>query len=106
MKNKFLKVVSLLLVFALVLGLGVGMIESVSAANITNYKDYIKERGQNLRNTYAKIKAGEEVNVVYYGGSVTNGTGVGDATKTWRGLIGQWFVDNFPEATINNINKS
>ena len=35
-----------------------------------------------LSNTYSKIKSGETVKVVYYGGSVTNGTGASDDEKT------------------------
>ena len=35
-----------------------------------------------LSNTYSKIKNGETVKVVYYGGSVTNGNGASDDEKT------------------------
>ena len=35
-----------------------------------------------LSNTYSKIKNGETVKVVYYGGSVTNGNGASDEEKT------------------------
>lgn len=80
---------------------------TVSAAKTNNYSNYIKYRGNDLSNTYAKLKNGEEVNILYYGGSVTNGYGASDAEKTsWRALVGRWLVENFPNATVNNINVS
>lgn len=76
-------------------------------SRVNNYGDFIKYRGQDLKNVYAKLKAGEEVNVLYYGGSVTNGTGATDAEKySWRALVGNWLTENFPEAQVNNINVS
>lgn len=89
----------------MVLTAGVCSFGTVYAAKKTTYNQYIKYRGQNLQNTFAKLKSGKELTVAYYGGSVTAGTGASKADETsWRGLIGQWLVDNFPENTINNVN--
>ena len=68
------------------------------------YGTYI-DNGNGLANSYAKLADGEKVNVAYYGGSVTAGTGSTDAVnKSWRGRVGQWIENTFPEADVNNIN--
>lgn len=74
---------------------------------LTQYADYINYRG-NLTNTHTKLTTGDKsLNVVYFGGSVTNGTGASDRDSTsWRGLIGKWIADNFPEANVTNINRA
>ena len=66
-----------------------------------------------LANTYKKLTQDKELNVVYFGGSVTNGTGSTtvegqDESKPycWRARIGQWLVNNFPAAKVKNINKA
>ena len=41
-----------------------------------------RKNAYRLSNTYSKIKSGERLNVVYYGGSVTSGTGASDDEKT------------------------
>lgn len=70
------------------------------------YGDYINYR-KSLANTYKRLTEDKELNVVYYGGSVTNGYGASNSdTKSWRALIGQWLVDSFPDATIRNINRA
>ena len=79
----------------------------VQYSRINKYAEFIKYRGQDLKNTYAKLSKGEEVNVLYYGGSVTNGTGASNAEKySWRALVGNWLTEQFPQATVNNINVS
>ncbi len=80
---------------------------TVSAEKTNNYSSFIKNRGNDLSNTFTKLKNGETVNVIYFGGSVTNGHGASNAEKTsWRALVGGWFVENFPSASVNNINAS
>lgn len=69
----------------------------------TEYSDYINYRNPTLH-VYNKLEAGEKINIVYFGGSVTNGTGASEAESTsWRGKIGLWFEENYPDQ-INNIN--
>lgn len=78
----------------------------------TEYADYIDYRtalnGKDALNNFAaKVKAGEDVNVVYYGGSVTAGTGAsnGDVTS-WRGIISNWLKVNAPQSTVTNISSA
>jgi len=74
---------------------------------LTQYTDYINYRG-NLTNTHTKLTTGDKnLKVVYFGGSVTNGTGASDRdTTSWRGLIGNWIAKNFPEANVTNVNRA
>ncbi|MBR4116725.1 MAG: fibronectin type III domain-containing protein [Clostridia bacterium] len=70
-----------------------------------NYSEYINKRGNNLKNTYLKLKNKEDINVVYFGGSVTGGSGANapDA-DSWRAKVGNWLTENFPISSINNMN--
>lgn len=68
------------------------------------YTDYINYRHP-LKHTYDKLTKGETLNVAYFGGSVTSGTG-SDDSHCWRGLVGQWLENNFKKAKINNLNFS
>jgi len=76
-------------------------------AQTNNYSAYIVDRGNGLTNTYAKLAAKEDINVAYFGGSVTGGTGVSDPeADSWRAKIGNWLVKNFPVSNIENINMA
>ncbi|MBE6570633.1 MAG: SGNH/GDSL hydrolase family protein [Ruminococcaceae bacterium] len=66
------------------------------------YDEYINYR-KPLNNTYKKLTEDKELKVAYFGGSVTNGSGKSDC---WRALIGQWLIDNFPEAKVTNVNRA
>ncbi len=85
---------------------------TVTAELKGKYQSYIYERTSNngntsLQNFAAKINRGEEVNVVYMGGSVTNGSGATEReANSWRAIVGKWLVENFPNAKINNINRA
>lgn len=60
-----------------------------------------------LNNTYKKLTEDKELKVVYYGGSMTNGSGMGgNFEKSWRVLTGKWIAENFPDATITNVNRA
>lgn len=63
------------------------------------YSDYIDYRCA-LPYTYKKLTEKKELNIIYYGGSVTVG---GTNSKSWRRLVGNWFEENFPNAKINNM---
>ncbi len=79
---------------------------TVREEQTTSRNEYINYR-RDLSNTYSKLINDKEINVVYFGGSVTAGYGVDDAdTQSWRGKIGAWLQNTFPNATINNINKA
>ena len=80
---------------------------SVQEAASDNYADFITDRGTGLKNTYAKLINGEEVNVVYYGGSITAGQGASDPDNTsYRGMIGNWLTATFPNANVRNHNHT
>ena len=80
---------------------------TVKTGGKNKFENYINYR-TDLKNTYAKLTSGDKnLNVVYFGGSVTKGTGVSDADAlSWRGLVGSWLKTTFPEANINNINRA
>ncbi len=58
-------------------------------------------------NVYAdapvKFEGKDTLNVVYFGGSITYGSGAA-AGKSWRDLVGQWFVREYPGTVVNNYN--
>ena len=87
-------------------------IPEVYSGEQTKYAEYINYRdslnGQKVLNNLAsKLNNKEDINVVYYGGSVTAGAGVSDAEATsWRARIGSWLEVNFPQSNINNINSA
>ncbi len=82
------------------------------------YSEFINYRGFNdsvtnnyngaLANTYKKLSENKKLNIVYFGGSVTVGTGSESAGRTgsWRVRIGNWLENNFYEADVNNISQA
>lgn len=78
----------------------------------STYADYIDYRtalngNDALNNFAAKINAGEDVNVVYYGGSVTAGSGASVSDKTsWRGITSSWLQINAPNVNVTNVNSA
>ena len=110
MKKSFYKICSIALVIAMVLSVCVCSVATVSAKGI-DYTEYFTNRGDGLKNTYAKLKNGEQLNVVYFGGSVTVGSGSTNGGN-WRELTGKWLEgltgkgNQFPYASINNINAA
>lgn len=87
-------------------------------AESDKYSDYIFYRGGYneklddnkyqgaLANTYSKLTKNKKLKVVYFGGSVTAGAGASHGSYCWRGLIGEWLKNNFPEADITNCSKA
>lgn len=70
------------------------------------FDKYINYR-KPLNNTYKKLTEDKELKVVYYGGSMTNGSGMGgNFEKSWRVLTGKWITENFPDATVTNVNRA
>ncbi len=72
-------------------------------------KAYINHRGS-VGNVFRKLENGDDVNIVYLGGSVTVGTGLPSwqdyDTKSWRGITMKWFKDQYPNNTINFYNSA
>ena len=60
-----------------------------------------------LNNTYKKITEDKQLNVVYFGGSVTSGAAASDPEKTsWRAIIGEYLVKKFPDVKVKNVRAS
>ncbi len=60
-----------------------------------------------LKNTYAKLKNGEDVTVAYIGGSITEGAGSTDKkTRGWRSLTTAWLKETYPSSDITEINAT
>ena len=49
----------------------------------------------------------KQLNIGYFGGSITEGAGASDAARTsWRGLTTAWFSQEFPGAQIHEISAA
>lgn len=51
-----------------------------------------------------KAANGENITVGFIGGSITEGAGASDKTKSWAYNIYDWFVQAFPASEINYVN--
>lgn len=58
-----------------------------------------------LANTYYKLTTEKKLNVAYFGGSVTGGTG-GEGGYCWASETTKWLKNNFPNAQINEFNNA
>ena len=58
-----------------------------------------------LANTYYKLTTEKKLNVAYFGGSVTGGTG-GEGGYCWASETTKWLKSNFPNAQINELNNA
>ena len=52
-----------------------------------------------LGNVFAKLKAGKEIRIAYFGGSITAATG-------WRVKTLKWFQERYPQAKVSEINAA
>ena len=60
-----------------------------------------------LENTLYKLTVEKKLNVGYFGGSITDGTGASDEEKTsYRALVTEWFRKTYPDAEISAFNAS
>lgn len=121
MKSKTLKIAVLVLILIFVAG-GILLVHKqnkrTEVSGAEKYADYIFYRGDYnpklkdnkysgaLSNTYSKLTNNKKLKVVYFGGSVTAGAGASDGKFCWRSMIGEWLINNFPEAEITNCNKA
>ena len=72
----------------------------------TKYADYINYR-EYLVNTGKRINEDKELKVLFYGGSLTNGYGASDESKTsWRARTCSWFTTNFPDTEFSFVNRA
>ncbi|MBQ7902086.1 MAG: SGNH/GDSL hydrolase family protein, partial [Clostridia bacterium] len=71
--------------------------------DFSQYINYIAP----LSHTYNRLVKGKEINIVYFGGSITAGFGSSNADKlSWRAKTDKWFNENFSDCKINSINSS
>ena len=57
-----------------------------------------------LDNTFFKLTHDRKLTVGYFGGSITEGAGASDASKTsWRTRVTDWFRTNYPDADVTEI---
>ena len=57
-----------------------------------------------LDNTFYKLKHNLSLTVGYFGGSITEGAGASDASKTsWRAGVTDWFRVTYPDAVVREI---
>jgi len=54
---------------------------------------------EGLGNVFAKLKAGNEVRIAYFGGSIT-------AANGWRPKTLKWFQEQYPQSKISEINAA
>ncbi len=74
---------------------------------IINNSEVQTEMDNRLCNTYAKLTEDKALNIVYIGGSVTDGYGASDQnTKSWLAKTNDWFRERFPDAKINGTRCS
>lgn len=60
-----------------------------------------------LQNSLYKLKCEKKLTIGYFGGSITEGAGASDASKTsWRGATFNWFAENYPDCEIKQINAA
>lgn len=59
-----------------------------------------------LNNTYYKLKTAKKLNVAYFGGSVTDGHGSTNRSKSWRSLTTAWLKSQYPSASITETSAA
>ena len=60
--------------------------------------------GLMLNNTAYKLKNDKKLRVAYFGGSITEGAGASDPTKTcYRAMTTAWFKAKYPDAEVTEI---
>lgn len=60
-----------------------------------------------LENTFKRLSRDKELNVAFFGGSVTSGVGsTNEEIYSWRAKTMKWFDENYPEADIKYCNAA
>lgn len=60
--------------------------------------------GWNLGRSFSKLEKENKITLGFLGGSITEGTGASKPQNSYMALVKQWFVEQFPTATITLIN--
>ncbi len=75
-----------------------------ATARITNTDGAVSEK-RTLANTYKCLTVDKELDILYIGGSLTQGAGSSN-TECWRAYTTKWFKEAYPNAKITEINAS
>ena len=59
-----------------------------------------------LNNSYCRLMQDNELNVAYFGGSVTSGYGASSTDKRWATLVTNHLANKYPQAKINSLNAA
>lgn len=73
--------------------------------NYRGYNTAVTKNNGALANASKKLATEKELNVVYFGGSVTAGSGSTN-NGSWRGRISDWLTKSFPTVKVNNYNQA
>ena len=72
------------------------------------YDEYITRRGD-IGNIFKKLDTEKQAVIGFFGGSVTQGTGLETEREdidSWRGLVGEWFKTQYKDADITLVNAA
>ena len=64
-----------------------------------------RKNAYKLTNVYNKMKKGEKINVVFFGGSVTGGTKASSEAKSWRGLTTK-YLKSTSSGIVTSVNAA
>ncbi|MFA6293503.1 MAG: SGNH/GDSL hydrolase family protein, partial [Victivallales bacterium] len=80
-------------------GLLSGIILAMSSASLSAADAAVKPPAASFAEFDRKAKAGENLSVVFFGGSLTWGANASDPLKTsFRGLMGKYLTEKYPKA--------
>lgn len=57
-----------------------------------------------IANVFKKAQRGEDITIVGFGGSITNGTGATSANNRYGESVAAWFRAQFPDITVTYVN--
>lgn len=61
------------------------------------------KKPNDLSNSYYRLTQDKELNIAYFGGSVTNGYGASSEDKCWASIVTNHLKNKFPQAKINSL---
>ena len=87
--------------------------ETIEGVYMIKYKGVIYEMNMqyekapnDLSNSFYRLTRDKELNIAYFGGSVTSGYGSSSTDKRWASLVTQHIKSKFSDANINELNAA
>ncbi len=84
---------------------------SLSATLLAGQSDYFNKstvinQGNKIRiaNVFKKAQSGEDITIVGFGGSITEGSRATSTENQYGQRVAQWFSNQFPNITVNYVN--